>query len=120
MEKSEDNVDETALHAFSEAKETSVKMIDVKPLNQALCKECSEGNFDAVWMLVFAGATNIRHGIQISIKHEHYRVTALLLICHATLTENIQMLENLLKGNADYECLIEFLPAKFTIFDKVR
>ena len=88
-------------------------------LDQALRKMCCSANFDAVWMLLSVGASDVRNCINISINYGHYRITTLLLVCEAVLTDDRTMLENLLSGNIGFNDLVKFLP-EFAIYSKVK
>lgn len=119
MEESEKEAHELKLLTFSQPEDSPpLAKSSRNSLNKALRKACSDGNFDAVWMLLYAGAENITNCIHLSIKHEHYKVAALLLICHVIFDEDIPMLENLLKGKVDFKQLVQFFK-EYSVYDKV-
>ena len=104
MEESEKEAHELKLLTFSQPEDSPpLAKSSRNSLNKALRKACSDGNFDAVWMLLYA---------------EHYKVAALLLICHVIFDEDIPMLENLLKGKVDFKQLVQFFK-EYSVYDKV-
>ena len=104
--------------------ETLTKDITEACFDEALIEACHRGNFDAASMLLVAGAKKIKDSTCLAIRNGHYRIAALLLVCYAALTGDVNALEIMLDKSLEcYDWLEQFVDESVpiaTVVENVR
>jgi hypothetical protein len=89
-----------------------------------LIEACHRGNFDAAAMLLVFGAKKIKDSTCLAIRNGHYRIAALLLVCYAALTGDVNTLEMLLDKSLEcYDWLQQFVDESVpiaTVVENIR